>query len=339
MSLEEVQARLAELEFWVSCSYRKNGSKPRAERDHGAPGNASALQKNKTRTVDGIPKVSPSARGKPRFRATVAPSASVLTQQTPSNDATTVRSLLARLRDEEHQRSAERGALQLQVQKEKGRAQKAERAAHLAEERLDYRVKEVRHLRAALKQRDVVVQTLQERMKELEMGVASAEALRDAQGMTLPLLSNMPEIASDSYLPKYAGEKEEAKLELKEATRELEAMRAAALEQTNAMKETLAHEQQQTRKAHQRAKHAEHETSRLEKVLEEEKEAQAKSVHEYNQLMGHALRQRAGMIKLVSTGRMLSNDIVTADISESASPFSCQTTPVLSTSDGMLSDN
>jgi len=182
-----VQARLAELESWVSCS-GKNKSKPcgaPSDQIGATKGNFSALRQRETRITEANPKVSATARGKPRFRAAVASSASVLTQKAPSNDATTVRSLLSRLRVEEQQRSSERGALQLQVQKEKNRAQKAERAAHLAEERLDYRLKEVRHLRAALKQRDIMVQTLQEQVKELESGAVSAEALREAQGMTM----------------------------------------------------------------------------------------------------------------------------------------------------------
>jgi hypothetical protein len=123
----------------------------------------------------------------------------------------------------------------------------------------------------------------------------------------------------------HAEEKDEAKLELKEATQEVQAVTAAALEQSNVMKETLDREQQQTKKAYQRAKHAEREISRLEKVIEEEK--------------GHVMRQRTGMIKLVSSGRMLSNDVVAAYVSDSGCvSSSCQTTPELSSSDGMLSD-
>jgi chromosome segregation ATPase len=182
MNLEAVESRLAKLESWVS---RNANLKKKKEfqtsksvgRDYdNTPG------QSKYRREETIPKVERSL--KPPFHAIIGTAKSTLRQQEPATDGTTVKSLLARLREEEQRHSAELGSLNHQLQKERRRAHNAERAAALGEQRLDYRLNEVKHLREALKQRDILLQTQQEQIKELEMGVASAEALREAQGQS-----------------------------------------------------------------------------------------------------------------------------------------------------------
>ena len=72
--------------------------------------------------------------------------------------------------------------MQLQIQKDKRRAQAAEATARRAEDQRDYRVGEVRHLKAALQRRDDVITSLQDQVRELEVGVACAEAVQLAEG-------------------------------------------------------------------------------------------------------------------------------------------------------------
>ena len=99
-----------------------------------------------------------------------------------TGDAATVGGLLARLREEENRHIAERAAMQLQLQKEKRRAQAAETKERRAEDQRDYRVGEVKHLKAALQRRDEVITSLQDQVRELEVGVACAEAVQVAEG-------------------------------------------------------------------------------------------------------------------------------------------------------------
>ena len=90
--------------------------------------------------------------------------------------------LLARLRAAEAQWAADRGALQLALKGARQRAQRCEVAARRAEEQRDFRVGEVRHLKAALDRRDAVITGLQDEVRELEVGVAAAEAVQRAEG-------------------------------------------------------------------------------------------------------------------------------------------------------------
>lgn len=118
----------------------------------------------------------------PRFQTAINPSKSTLKISSATGDAATVGGLLARLREEENRNIAERAAMQLQLQKEKRRAQTAETAARRAEDQRDFRVGEVRHLKAALQRRDDVITSLQDQVRELEVGVACAEAVQLAEG-------------------------------------------------------------------------------------------------------------------------------------------------------------
>ena len=124
----------------------------------------------------------PAVKKQPRFQTAINLSKSTLNISAASGDAATVGGLLARLRDEEHRHIAERAAMQLQIQKDKRRAQAAEATARRAEDQRDYRVGEVRHLKAALQRRDDVITSLQDQVRELEVGVACAEAVQLAEG-------------------------------------------------------------------------------------------------------------------------------------------------------------
>lgn len=86
------------------------------------------------------------------------------------------------MRASEAQWAADRGALQLAVKEQRQRAQRAAAAAHRAEEQRDFRVGQVRHLKEALKRRDDVIVGLQDEVRELEVGVAAAEAVQRAEG-------------------------------------------------------------------------------------------------------------------------------------------------------------
>lgn len=116
-----------------------------------------------------------------RFHTAIGPGKSAL-RGPPAGDAATVSGLLARLRDEERARVAERAALQLAAQKERQRAQRAEAATRRAEEQREFRLGEVRHLKAALQRRDDVISSLQDQVRELEIGAAAAEAVQQAEG-------------------------------------------------------------------------------------------------------------------------------------------------------------
>ena len=117
----------------------------------------------------------------PRFQSAISPSKSILNSHT-HGDAATVSGLLSRLREEEQKRISERASLQMQLQKEKQRAHHAETAARRAEDQRDFRLGEVRHLKAALKCRDDVITSLQDQVREMEVGISYADAVQLAQG-------------------------------------------------------------------------------------------------------------------------------------------------------------
>jgi hypothetical protein len=117
----------------------------------------------------------------PRFQSTISSSKSVLNSQS-HGDAATVSGLFSRIREEEQKRTSERASLQMQLQKEKQRAHHAETAARRAEDQRDFRLGEVRHLKAALKRRDDVVTSLQDQVREMEVGISYADAVQLAQG-------------------------------------------------------------------------------------------------------------------------------------------------------------
>ena len=117
----------------------------------------------------------------PRFQNAINPSKSLL-KAAASGDAATVSGLLCRLREEEDQHTSERASLQLQLKKESQRALKAEAAVRRAEDQRDFRLGEVRHLKAALQRRDDLITALQDQVRELEVGVTLADALQTAEG-------------------------------------------------------------------------------------------------------------------------------------------------------------
>lgn len=92
-----------------------------------------------------------------------------------------MRGLLARLRAQETQHASDKGAMQLQLQRERQRAQRAEEAARRAEGQRDFRLEEVRHLKAALKRRDDVITSLEDQLRELEVDAVRAEDLQQAR--------------------------------------------------------------------------------------------------------------------------------------------------------------
>lgn len=116
-----------------------------------------------------------------RFQSAISSSKSVLNSH-PTGDAATVSGLLSRLREEEQKRISERAALQMQLQKEKQRALHAETAARRAEDQRDFRLGEVTHLKAALKRRDDVITSLQDQVREMEVGISYADAVQLAHG-------------------------------------------------------------------------------------------------------------------------------------------------------------
>jgi len=117
----------------------------------------------------------------PRFQSAISPSKSIL-KFNSNGDAETVSGLLSRLREEEQKRTSERASLQMQLQKEKQRSHRAETAARRAEDQRDFRLGEVRHLKAALKRRDDVITSLQDQVREMEVGISYADAVQLAQG-------------------------------------------------------------------------------------------------------------------------------------------------------------
>jgi hypothetical protein len=135
----------------------------------------------------------------PRFHSTISPSKSILKAHS-NGDAATVSGLLSRLREEEQKRTSERAALQMQLQKEKHRANNAETAARRAEDQRDFRLGEVRHLKAALKRRDDVITSLQDQVREMEVGISYADAVQLAQGKNYPKNKRKKETERDGKI-------------------------------------------------------------------------------------------------------------------------------------------
>jgi hypothetical protein len=123
----------------------------------------------------------------------VHPSNGLLTKPRAADSSATVSGLLSRLRTSEAQWAAERGALQLAVKEQRQRAQQAAAAARRAEEQRDFRLGEVRHLKEALKRRDDVIVGLQDTVRELEVGVAAADATQRAEGESTQRAPQLPQ--------------------------------------------------------------------------------------------------------------------------------------------------
>ena len=98
-----------------------------------------------------------------------------------SRDASTISGLLERLKEDERKHVSERASLAMSLKKERQHAQRAEREQRRAEEQRDYRIGQVKHLKAALERRDGMITALQDQVRELEVGVAAADAVRRAE--------------------------------------------------------------------------------------------------------------------------------------------------------------
>lgn len=121
-----------------------------------------------------------------RFQTAFRPSneSVLIAGRTPGDPTDTVRGLLCRLRQQESQHTTDRASLQRAVQKEHQRAQRAEAAARRAQAQRDFRIGEAQHLKMALKRRDEIVTSLEDRVRELEIGLAETEQLQGIEGIS-----------------------------------------------------------------------------------------------------------------------------------------------------------
>ncbi|KAH7618777.1 hypothetical protein NADE_005626 [Nannochloris sp. 'desiccata'] len=248
--------------------------------------------------------MAPAQQNPPRFQSTISPSKSNLKFH-PNGDAATVSGLLSRLREEEQKRTSERAALQMQVQKEKQRAHHAEAAARRAEDQRDFRLGEVRHLKAALKRRDDVITSLQDQVRDMEVGISYADAVQLAQG-----------------------ERDEAKAVLNESQKQLEEISAeldAALAQAEQARELLRRGEREKEMYSERWDRANSEITRIRDDLHEERSARAILEQAVSVLSAQAANRQARLRQLLAMGELLSF----GDSDEKSNSSSTEATSVL----------
>ncbi|GAB4820665.1 hypothetical protein N2152v2_007711 [Parachlorella kessleri] len=120
-----------------------------------------------------------SSSDRPAFKAVVPPSKSILrasTNQLPSGAGPA----FARLKEEEAKWAAQKGELQMLLNKEKKRRLQLESELKRAQEMHQYRLGEVKHLKAALKQRDDQIVELKDQVRELELSNTADKVAQEA---------------------------------------------------------------------------------------------------------------------------------------------------------------
>jgi len=275
----------------------------------------------------------------PRFQSAISPSKSIL-KVTPNGDAATVSGLLSRLREEEQKRTSERASLQLQLQKEKQRAHHAETAARRAEDQRDFRLGEVRHLKAALKRRDDVITSLQDQVREMEVGISYADAVQLAQGkvkepckvsfcdffLYLSILKRYPYALPSFFIS--IGERDEAKAVLNESQKQLEETSAqldAALAQAEQARELLRRTEREKAMLCERWDRANLEINQIRDDLHEERSARAILEQTISAIGAQAANRQARLRQLLSMGELVSF----GDSDESFSSYTTENTSAL----------
>lgn len=84
-----------------------------------------------------------------------------------SSDERTIRELISQLREQKMHHTKEIGALRLGAQRERERTRRCESELLDLKAKLDFRLKQVSHLKAALKSRDKIIQELEGKLESL----------------------------------------------------------------------------------------------------------------------------------------------------------------------------
>lgn len=168
---EELKSRLKSLEADVNrrCIGPKNSS--------------FELSKMKAHTYN--PKIIQESRprsDRPKFQNNISSSQSPLKIRTNRGDQAAVSSLLAQVKELDSKRIAEKASLQHTANLEKQRAFKAEKIARKASQKLEFKDKEVRHLKSALQRRDDMILSLQDEVRKLQAASARIEDIRWIEG-------------------------------------------------------------------------------------------------------------------------------------------------------------
>ena len=271
------------------------------------------LKPSKLRDSENSP---PPTKQQPRFQTAINPSKGALNGGAAAKgDAATVSGLLTRLKEGERQRTSERASLQLQIQKERQRAQNAEAASRRAADQRDFRLGEVRHLKAALQRRDDMITDLQDNVRDLEVGVSCAEAVQAAEGkgslfffiFHRPSLQNIYD-GIQVYLICNAAERDEIKDAYNDAQSQLERL-SAQLDAANCRaadgEERLKKKERNEVRIERQILEAQEDAVRFSEELQEEREARVVLEHAMKEMAKQTAARQARLRHLLALGEVL----------------------------------